>query len=90
MRRTIWGEIITDEMEKLQREKESLYREAEERGETTWNGNPHWMRRVGEEAPTHDPAGGCESCGWVEDGGIRESDLIWSPAACAWLCMDCD
>ena len=61
-----------------------------------WRGNPHWMRRAGEEPPDHDPVNGCESCGWVEDDGVEASDLLWAPSSAwspdrgQWLCLECD
>lgn len=55
-----------------------------------WRDNEHWMVRDGDEEPGHDPAGGCEGCGWVDERGVRASDLIWSPTFWGWLCMECD
>lgn len=62
-----------------------------------WKGNDHWMLRYGVSLPTHDPRGGCESCGYVDDdGGVEATDLIWVTDAAwsvgigQWLCMECD
>jgi hypothetical protein len=57
-----------------------------------WKDNEHWMIRDGESDPVYDPMPyGCESCGWLDEGGVAESDLLWQPPPhCGWLCMECD
>ena len=57
----------------------------------SYENNDHWMVR--DEDPDHlyEPDNdGCYLCGWVDDRGVDKSDLIWSPALKAWLCMECD
>lgn len=60
-----------------------------------WKDNPHWMVRDGDEQPAHDPGEyddnhACEGCGWIADGGVAESDVIYDAELDIWLCMGCD
>jgi hypothetical protein len=64
-----------------------------------YKNNTNHMIRTGDPDPTYGPEEtGCVFCGWVDDGGVEYSHLIWAPDCRAveggleggWLCMECD